>query len=191
MPKTMKVSGSSLSSGSSHSSVGIVDEVPPPPGKVVFGKSRIPGFLTATGKGDLKKFGLNERSMEDWLRLQAEKVAAQRVTYKQVYFILKRVSPALLKNFLLFTICVLCRACALTVQTLTLSRKPKIFFHYHHHHHRCRRHCTLTYPLCFLYVPSSRSSPTFFSFYSSPDPSTTFDPMTLSLSFCFFPLPPF
>ena len=45
--------------------------------------SRIPGFLTPSGQRDFKKFGLNERSMEDWLRLQAEKIAAQKVKFKQ------------------------------------------------------------------------------------------------------------
>ena len=45
--------------------------------------SRLPGFLTPSGQRDLKKFGLNERSMQDWLRLQAEKIAAQKVKFKQ------------------------------------------------------------------------------------------------------------
>lgn len=98
MPKTLKHSKTMPGSVSGSTVLGYGEGtrardpvIPPPPGSSVFGrapngaksKSRIPGFLTASGKGDLKKFGLNERSMEDWLRLQAEKVAAQRVTYKQ------------------------------------------------------------------------------------------------------------
>ena len=43
------------------------------------GASRIPGFLTPQGEQDLDKFGLNERYMDEWLRLQSEKNEGSRV----------------------------------------------------------------------------------------------------------------
>ena len=40
---------------------------------------RIPDFMTPQGTKDLEKFGLNERYMDEWLRLQAEKTEGSMV----------------------------------------------------------------------------------------------------------------